>query len=258
MKTIPVNSWEEFLEAVSNDPKDTVYRGQANFEWSLGTTLERAGRKKETFFQYHRAVLTAKPAIESYTDRRWDVLREFDPEEIEPKRLWKGGATLPGYEFMLHLRHCGFPSPYLDWTASAYVALFFAFNQTDSTHCAIYAFREYGEEAGGKSGGNETRTGPIICALGPTIRTHERHYRQQAQYTICVKKTSENPTVVPGDNIAFWSHEEGGCLYSKKYVIPTDGKKEVMQKLRQMNVTAYTLFGTEDSLVESLAAEEYR
>lgn len=252
------NSWEEFLNEVSKNHKDTVYRGLSDSARKLETTLERVGRIKECFYDYYRAILIAKPALESYTNRQWDVSREFDPEKIQPENLCAYGAALPGYQLMLHLRHHGFPSPFLDWTASPFIASFFAFEQTKATHCAVYAFREYDQPDSHEEIPMKTWSpGPVICALGPTIQTHERHYRQQAQYTICINKTSDKPKAVAGDNIVFWSHEEGQCLNAKKYILPTAQKKEVLQKLRQMNITAHTLFGTEDALVESLAADEY-
>jgi len=252
------SSWDEFLEMASGHHKDTVYRGQADARWILKTTLERAGRENESLYRYHRAVLIAKPVVEAYTNRRWEMPREFDSNKVEPENLCRGGAVLPGYQFMLHLRHHGFPSPFLDWTASPFIASFFAFNQAKADCCAIYAFREYDLPDGERKLPMKTRgSGPVICALGPTIKTHERHYRQQAQYTICVEKTDSTARVVTGDNIVFCQHEAGQCLYAKKYIIPTDHKKEVLHKLRQMNITTHTLFGTEDALIESLAADEY-
>jgi len=42
----------------------------------------------------------------------------------------------------------------------------------------------------------------------------------------------------------------------EKYVIPMSEQEEVLRRLQLMNVTAFSLFGTEAALMESLAVRE--
>src|SRR5206468_3396701 len=88
--------------------------------------------------------------IESYTDRRWDVP---PPDEFE-KQI-EGTASpfihgLPAYDYLIYLRHQGFPSPLLDWTGSPYIAAYFAYVEPTDKNRAVFCFID--NIGGGKGG----------------------------------------------------------------------------------------------------------
>ncbi len=138
MQEIKVNTWDELaakvggLRAALGENSSLVFRGQPNSSWGLSTTLERE-QGRTLFKNYYRIISRIKPQIESLTSYRWDI-----PEYPEIERLctryeeldlalWSGRC--PAYDYMVHLRHHGFPSPLLDWTRSLYVAAHFAFSK---------------------------------------------------------------------------------------------------------------------------------
>ena len=123
-----VETWEEFeekLERLQKKQSGLLFRGQENSCWPITTTLERPpdGRVSMPFGDYYLSIYQSKPAIESYTEKGWDVP---DPpevksltERVEPfvsftKEAFKTWGQV--WSYMVHLRHFGFPSPFLDWT----------------------------------------------------------------------------------------------------------------------------------------------
>ncbi len=264
MKEESCKNWEDFEEKVlairqehkkSEDSHSWIssllFRGQQSAAWTLQTTLERFGKPNFPMEDYYSILKAVKPKITSLTKQNW-TLEEYD--STKENRL----QAPQGYEFMMYLRHHGFPSPLLDWTHSPYVAAFFAFRSKLTTdekdkYVAIYSFVEMSE--GKKSGSSNEAS---IVGLGPNITTHHRHFTQQCEYTIC-KKTA-------GGNYVYCAHEEAFTKKTEgedpeqdqltKFILPKSARTKVLEKLNFMNVNAYSLFGNEESLMESLAYQE--
>jgi len=261
MKERQLSSFEDFEDTVlallDEDRKSrgesrvrvspVLFRGQASDRWKLETTLERYADWQYGLEKYYHVMRVIKPSVESCTGKNWKDLPAYSPEQDEIP------AAPQGYEFMAYLRHNGFPSPLLDWTRSFYVAAFFAFQDTkgDAQNVAIYSYIEYGN--GGKEGSGAARIG----SLGPTIRTDERHFLQQSEYTFCSKPIKG----FHGDRV-YCSHEEVFALGREdqdiltKFTIPRAERPKVLDRLRMMNITAYSLFNSEESLLKDLAYEE--
>ena len=255
MEPIHMETWEEFEERANRIVSDTrrrrnkihtpLFRGHSNEEWKLETTLERYSKNAYTLIDYHRIIKIIKPTVESLTSHCWSI-PEFDENDKELREDYVGPP--PGYEFMIYLRHHGFPSPLLDWTQSPYIAAFFAFEEAREKknadlNVAIYCYQE-GEIPGKK-----------IIRLGPTVRTHERHFLQQSEYTICKTEIdshyrySNHEEILSGKNV----EDEGSFT---KFTIPFSEREKVLKKLDLMNINAHSLFGNQEGLMKTLAFRE--
>lgn len=223
-----------------------LFRGQVRASDKLKTTLERYSTKQYSAEDYYEVMRAVRPAVESCTEKRWDFSDKYTHDETIPNAPQE-------YAFMVYLRHHDFPSPLLDWTQSFYVAAFFAFQsaKAEEPNVAIYSLIEYC--GSGKSGWRDEAT---IVGVGPYVRTHKRHFIQQSQYTFCRKRLDKKDV--------YCSHEESFARNDSeqdvltKFIIPRTERPKVLDKLRMMNITAYSLFGSEESLLETLAYQEIK
>lgn len=253
-----VATWEKCLRRLdgiqknySDDVKGVWFRGHANADWPLTTTLERRLNPDQAFSfdRYYSLVRRIRPAIETYTDAIWNMT---DPEDVSKWAADYDGhfrEPLKCYEYLAHLRHNGFPSPLLDSTRSPYVAAYFAFSKPQGENVAIFAFSEMPRKF--KSG---SFADPELRALGPYVRTHKRHFRQQSRYTICAQFVQQDGWYFGRHQAVFDRNEpEQDMLW--KIVIPASERIKVLTALSSANVNAFSLFESEESLMEMLAIE---
>ena len=258
MKEIDLKCWEEFedhidyLFAVKGHFKEVenrtygtpIFRGQANASWELESTLDRVFKRDVGIEEYFKTIQNVRPAVISITGKEWNIPDNFDDKPF----------ALQGYDFMVYLRHHGFPSPLLDWTQSPFVAAYFAFRSYENRNdgkVALFSYASYLEV--GMIFDLEDKE-PTIHQLGSHVMSHERHYAQQCRYTICTIKTDGNPVYTSHKH----SIEKGktGNVELVKYILPTSERGKVLRKLERMNVTAFSLFGSEESLMETLAYQQ--
>lgn len=269
MHEFKLNNWEEFeeqLKKLNNERQqkklsEFLYRGQGDKKWNLSTSLERNGNEKLSLKKYHQLISRVRPQIESFTGVKWNILSY--PQGIE-KWLNDSGSSMPPmlgisskfldtYGYMVYLRHYGFPSPLLDWSASPYIAAYFAFTQAskDIDFVSIYVYLESTSEIGLKVG-DSNEAG--IFNVGPYVRTDKRHFLQQCQYTVCI--------IHDNDEWRYESHENAfarGDMTQdvlQKFNIPYSERLKVLKLLDGYNINALSLFGSEESLMETMSLRE--
>jgi len=256
METIKIASYQdlqtEIYQLITSDKtrreaserhySPLLFRGQSHATWELKTTLERFHPEVMTQNEYSSLMKQLKILTETALDISL-------PEDAEYDRSSAHGPPAY-YPLLVYARHHGFPSPLLDWTESWYIALFFALAYAPDQgngSSAVFAYREY---CG--SGKSNERSEPHIVGLGPAIRTHRRHLLQQAWYTMCQFENPEGQLVYANHEDTFKRNSrDQDALW--KFEIPWSEKNIIIQELYKMNITAFTLFGTIDRLMDTLA-----
>lgn len=275
MQTYNLNSWNDFrgtvlkireqygrlklTETVSK--KNTViFRGQGDANWPLSTTLERWTDREISVKNYMIYAVRCSNELESLTGKKWNIpsIQEIT-ERIETSQD-SFHVHLPCYDYLVYLRHHGFPSPLLDWTTSPYIAAYFAYcDRPSSNRVAVYAYIERPRGVKGGIGGS-----PQISLKGPFVRTHSRHFAQKSWYTICTKYhyTQKDHVFYSHSGVFSASDEDDGALSNEqdlliKITIPIRDRIPALEELNDYNINHFTLFQTEDALIKALAIREF-
>lgn len=266
MKQVDLKTWEEFEEHVSRLARkranrksvadcyvsEYLFRGQSDSTWALTTTLERFTGRLLALEEYYKILYATKPQVETFTGTTGEKIPSLSDymDQIGEGGLFPPG-TFPAYGYFVYLRHLGFPSPLLDWTRSPYVAAYFAFRDVCSTATSgsIYAYCEY--TVGHKLGSSKA---PKITGLGPYVRSHRRHFQQQSQYTICTIHRDGKHSYACHQDAFAGNKEDQDELW--KFDLPGSERHKILKRLEQYNINAFSLFGSEESLMETLSFRE--
>ncbi|MEN7527706.1 MULTISPECIES: FRG domain-containing protein [unclassified Cupriavidus] len=267
---VELDDWSQFHQALAklesiDREADTaalgstkwLFRGHADSEWPIISTLERFNPSIDTLEEYYAYAYRPRYGIESATGQQWNIRppHEFAEEFGQAAVVLTGFNTQPDeYAYLVYLRHHGFPSPLLDWTRSPYVAAFFAYSRAYEQRQERVAVFAYLEATG--RGKATSPASPTIYSFGPYTRTAPRHYIQQAEYTLCLRKRSgEGRHGICSHMEAFASRDAIQDVLVK-FTLPRSEWRRALGYLDQHNMNAHTLYGSVDRLMETVAVRE--
>jgi len=141
--TIRVENFNDFSECLECFGSIWLFRGQANADWGLSTSFERA-------YSNYCKEQGAEPLWDSqrqYSDiKHWCIHRLEYSEEFAAIKKYQRFAHLPEPKYIVEtlarMQHYGAPTRLLDVTPSFLLALFFAFDGYSEKDRAVWAFRK--------------------------------------------------------------------------------------------------------------------
>lgn len=227
-------SWSVFLERMNGYLKQPllarrsfIFRGQANAEWNLSTTLDR----------YVSRIDSWDP-----TTVKTRLLSEFRMESAGLRDIGSA-ARFGSSEDELLARHHGLPSPILDWSRSPFVAAFFAF--ADSAHqskeppkrVAIWGFDLKGLTADPSESSIldevEVIDDPVAIVYNP------RAIEQESVFIRIDERARRMDELLPG--------------HLRKFVIPASERDFVLEVLDEMRINERSLFRDLDAAARTAA-----
>ena len=188
----------------------------------------------------------------SFNESLWKELSDYEQlsdyarleGSIFDQNLFPGGEH---FEYVAYLRHHRFPSPLLDWSRSPYVAAFFAFRDAAPRieKRSIFVFCDKPQGTKGGVIGE-----PMIEPLVGHTRIPRRHFFQQSIYTVC--RSANNRKWHFDSHQMVFDNPHPRQDFLGKFDIPSTEREKIMGLLDQYNLNAYSLFESEESLLETL------
>jgi hypothetical protein len=268
-------SWENAKFIMRSIGQTHIFRGQENANWSLSSSLERSAKRQ----QFPRQMFDIQDKL--IVDKFWRRAHQYiNNPPLKENYL----------EWLSIIQHYGGPTRLIDFTKSFYIAAFFAVEKNNAYEnnsaiwiihddCVNNSFRQSAKFKENKFT-QESKERYISKVIGLDIkpprklvfsiapsRLNERLAIQQSHFLCASDLTipflecmAETCDEVLDKNIpVFKDDKEVKLLFPRstiiKCVIPGKSRKDVLDDLKSMNITATSLFPGLDGFARSLHYE---
>jgi hypothetical protein len=252
-----VGTWQEFIDALEpmlnsyRVPPTYLFRGQADASWPLEPSLLRRMRGVTDRAFAHE--------IEQLLEKEFIAQAFLFPEV---RGVWSVLFAAPRPERWTYMQHHSCPTRLLDWTASAFVAAYFAVEQSPHSDGAVFVVApaalsqciETGETIDEQipyEAFTDPRVPDRVTFAGPALSS-SRSAAQQGHFSVCTNILATHDDAILRSCSAAGVRQPESIIY-RKIVIASQLKLVVLQQLRAMNVAPHALFPTVDGLGRSLA-----
>ncbi|CAH0316969.1 hypothetical protein SRABI118_05060 [Massilia sp. Bi118] len=239
VKAKKLNSWNAFKIWAGEQRQNGQFenfRGHGSNNFLLSSTLHRAGRSRLERFCYE-TMPTFRGLAEAILDIR------FAPNDAEDFSVVLGLA-----------QHHGLPTPLLDWTASPYVAAFFAFsdalenrqNRINDTHVRIFGLSE---EVTRHAPSQVTLTSPAVnvAYLAISPRKNPRLLAQQGRFLVT--------NVADLEALLCGIEKNTGARLLTAVDVPIKCAVEALEDLYYMGLSGATMFPGLDGICRMMKHE---
>lgn len=254
---VRVRSWQAFIKAIEptldayNVPPSYLFRGQTDSSWPLSPSLLRRVSDLQDRAGTHK--------IENLLEQEFLAQAALYPEtrDVRPSFDFESRTEVWAY-----MQHHGCATRLLDWTASAFVAAYFAVNELPKKDGALFfvapdALEQYitHEQPGLKIVTDDSLVDVTMPArvtfTWPKLKSN-RMVAQQGHFSVStnVLEPHDGSIVTACSAIAL---QQPGKVIFRKIVIAAKLKLVILQQLMAMNVTPQHLFPGLDGLGRSLS-----
>jgi hypothetical protein len=255
IREIPIRTWQELqhFAALNDGWKDWLFRGQAQWDWGLETSLKRAADAL---------------SIDNLENKELGIIRRFKREYRQYSSVYPDEDDY--IQWMSIMRHHGAPTRLLDITYSIYIGLYFAVIDSLRADAALWCFdikwlsaaydkiapRRYHREY------KADKRGKFLQLYKTVLNDRSPKVYRLNPYEMPARLTRQNGGfLVPMDlGRSFFGNlrvmkSYGGerpWIIKQKLSLEPEQLKEAFQNLSRMNITTATLFPGIDGFAQSL------
>ncbi|ELH0897267.1 FRG domain-containing protein [Vibrio fluvialis] len=217
MKEVNLRDWNHFKEYISlNFSKEIgyIFRGHRDSSWRIESTLTRLSQR------ISKDITAAHLEVKQLTLFKLKIrgMRGKNPPALDNDELWALG------------QHYGLCTPLIDWSESAFIAAYFAFEQAEESSTgfrSIYALNRYGLEFNEKF---QALDGMIF--FEPIQDGNERIVSQAGLFT----------KLPCGEDLVSWLEKHELSDYILKINVEDDYRLEALNDLRTMNILGSSVY----------------
>lgn len=223
IKEVHFDTWSslsDYIDCNYTYFKAYIFRGQADAEWKLESTLARALKKIYPSLETDNKYIVDKHLQEFKKNLRGRS--KFDLDHISENELWATG------------QHFGLFTPLLDWSDSPYVALFFSLQGESKSgkRCLWTFYEKYIETINAKYDEKENK----LATVRPLSNDNTRLVSQQGLFLKLPIITSLEDIIGQIDS------DYNGSQIISRITFPDTIKDECLASLNNMNINTLTLF----------------